>query len=165
MINATTATDREAVCEYLSMSWQQGSIKMVRRISLTSSVFRRFICAAAVLVIGTIAYCKTIAQSSTTNLFESLAQSAARRAPSYIANTIVVVEVNKGFLPMARNFMYHAARVYPRLDNTLYVALDSESYDELQKIPNILVYADNSGFPADPMSFRTPGYNKIVKHK
>lgn len=102
----------------------------------------------------------------------ALLRRASTLSHPLVPHTVVVVEVNSGFLDFARNMWLRAGRTKPPLGNLLWVALDAQAHDQLKALPaqngtgRPLVFFDPADkFEPGGTSFRTKAYNDIVKHK
>jgi hypothetical protein len=66
----------------------------------------------------------SVALRPQSSAFVTLLGEAAAHAPSLLPNTVVLVEVNSGFLPMADRLQQRCNALRPPLKNVVWVALD-----------------------------------------
>lgn len=97
--------------------------------------------------------------------FEEYLQLAILKSPDHFPKSVVLVEVNYGFLKMAHNFLLHIRSVQPPMLNVVMVALDDKTCQNLQTLHE-LTYCDKTHvFETSSMEFRSDGYNTIVGNK
>jgi len=91
---------------------------------------------------------------------------ALQHAPPTMARTVIVVEVNSGFLDVTRNFILHVERLIPPLRNIVYAALDEGAAHELRRMKQLTYYPEIRAHEfVNATKYGGPGYNEIVRHK